>query len=73
MRDDQLEVLNVIQEALRGMTVGFLAMQPTRAAAVSSAMQAFAETEGISAEASAMLLNLAEGAGMIASAQAHRN
>ncbi|HWH75057.1 MAG TPA: hypothetical protein VNV16_12420 [Methylibium sp.] len=67
------EVLNIIQETLRGMTVGLLAMQPTQAARVSAAMQAFAEADGISPEASAMLLNLAEGVAVLAAAQAPRN
>jgi hypothetical protein len=73
MTEEQANTLNVIQEVLRGMTLGLLAMQPDQAARVGAAIQAFADAKGISPTASTMLANLAQGVNVIAAARAPKN
>lgn len=72
MNQEQIDVLNITQQTLRGVVMGLLAMQPGRAAAVSEALQAFAEHPGIEPMAKRMLIDLATGVGAVASASEPR-
>jgi hypothetical protein len=72
MNQEQIDVLNVTQQALRGVVLGLLAMQPGRAAEVSEALQAAASQRGIEPMAQRMLADLAEGVGALAAASVPR-
>lgn len=66
MNQDQLDVLNITQQTLRGVVIALLAMHPDRAGAVASALKAFAESGGIAPMSHQMLLDLAAGVSAVA-------
>lgn len=61
MNQDQLDVLNITQQTLRGVVIALLAMQPERAGAVAAALTVFADSGGIAPMSRQMLLDLAAG------------
>lgn len=67
MNKEQLEVLNVTQEVLRGVVMAFIALQPEKTAELSAMLAASAHHPQISPMAQAMLANLAQGPAMFAS------
>lgn len=68
MDKEQAEVLNIIQEVLRGVVVATGALQPDRIGEMSAILAAFATQQSINPTSRAMLLDLAQGPGMLAKA-----
>ena len=69
MNKDQAELLNIIQQVLRGVVTAAGALHPERIAELSTTLAAFANNQDIDPTARAMLHDLAQGPGMLASAQ----
>lgn len=69
MTQEQAETLNIIQQVLRCMTISFGALAPDRIGDLSANLAAHARAPGIDPIAGQMLEDLAQGAGMIASAR----
>jgi hypothetical protein len=70
MNKQQAELLNTLQEVLRGVVMAAGALAPDRTAEMSAMLAAFADRPGADPTAARMLRDLAEGPGMVA---AHRN
>lgn len=68
MNQEQLDVINIVQEVLRGIVVSAIALNPPERAQFASALQAVSLGGGLSPMATKMLQDLAEGAAMISSA-----
>lgn len=70
MNKEQMEVLNVVQEVLRGVVISLGALNPNEIAKVAHGLNAFATNQkaAIEPESRAMLADLARGIGMISSA-----
>lgn len=66
MTKEQAEVLNIVQEVLRGVVISVGAVAPEKLAELSASLQAFASAPGISPTSAGMLKDLAEGPGMFA-------
>ena len=60
------EVLNIVQEVLRGLMVGLIAGTGADPARLASGIKVFATNPQIDNTSRLMLLDLAEGAGMLA-------
>lgn len=69
MNNEQAELLNIIQQVLRGVVTAAGALNPDRTAELSATLAAFASNSDIDPTARAMLQDLAQGPGMLASAQ----
>ena len=69
MNKDQAELLNIIQQVLRGVVTAAGALHPDRTAELSATLAAFASNPDIDPTARAMLDDLAQGPGMLARAQ----
>lgn len=70
MNRQQAELLNTLQEVLRGVVMAAGALAPDRTAEMSAILQAFADRPGADPTAARMLRDLSEGPGLVA---AHRN
>ena len=70
MTKQRAELLNTLQEVLRGVVMAAGALAPERTAEMSAILQAFADRPGADPTAARMLRDLAEGPGMVA---AHRS
>lgn len=64
MNQEQIDVLNVTQEVLRGVVVAFMALQPEKTSALSAMLAASADHPQISPMAQTMLQDLARGPAM---------
>lgn len=73
MNKDQAELLNIIQQVLRGVVTAAGALHPDQIGQMSSTLAAFASHPDIDPKARAMLQDLAQGPGMIAAAQSPRH
>lgn len=65
MTEEQLEVLNITQEVLRGLTTTLLALNPEALPRIASGLGAFAGAPGLSPIARSMLQDLAAGVALI--------
>lgn len=65
MTEEQIEVINVVQEVLRGVVISALALNRTEAQRFAGALQANAVGPAISPMAERMLLDLAAGVAQI--------
>lgn len=70
MTKEQAEMLNTLQEVLRGVVMAAGALAPDRTAEMSAMLAAFADRPGADPTAARMLRDLAQGPGMVA---AHRS
>ncbi len=68
MNKEQLEILNITQEVLRGLVMAVGATSPEKLAELSASLQAFSQAPGISPISAQMLQDLAKGPGVFASA-----
>ena len=66
------DLLNAVQQVLRGVTVCLALEQRADMGRLASALQAFADSPDLAAPARTMLMDLATGLGMIASAGARK-
>ena len=68
MDKSQAHTLNIVQEVLRGVVIAAGALAPERTAEMTSTLAAFANRPGADPVARTMLLDLAEGLGMLSNA-----
>ena len=68
MTKEQIEVLNIMQEVLRGLVMAVGATNPEKLAELSASLQAFSQAPGISSSAARMLQDLAKGPAQVATA-----
>ena len=73
MNKEQTEVINVVQEVLRLLTVSVGTLNPAAAGQFAKAMQACAASPGISPMAATMLSDLAAGVSILASARSAKD
>lgn len=66
MTKDQAEVLNIVQEVLRGVVIATGVLNPDRIAEMSATLAAFAGQQDIDPRSQAMLQDLAQGPAMLA-------
>ncbi|TXH38840.1 MAG: hypothetical protein E6Q94_01705 [Burkholderiaceae bacterium] len=66
MTKDQAEVLNIVQEVLRGVVIATGALNPDRIAEMSATLAAFAGQQDMDPRSQAMLQDLAQGPAMLA-------
>ena len=69
MDKSQAHTLNIVQEVLRGVVIAAGALAPERTAEMTSTLAAFANRPDADPVASQMLLDLAEGLGMLSKAR----
>ena len=69
MNKEQMQVLTVTMQVLKGVTTTLLALNPEAIPRIGPALRAFAAAPGLEPEASQILGNIAEGVEMIASAR----
>lgn len=72
MNKEQIDVLNITQEVLRGVVASFMALQPEKTDALSTMLQASAEHPDLSPVAQTMLRDLAQCPAMFAAAGQRR-
>jgi hypothetical protein len=72
MKKDQLEVLNLVQEVLRGVVISTMAVNPEALPRVAQGLRATASRPGASPMAAKMLEDLATGLEMIESARSRK-
>ena len=72
MKQDQLDVINIVQEVLRCVVISTCAVNPDAVPRVSKALRASASRPDASPMAARMLEDLATGLEMIESAKARR-
>jgi hypothetical protein len=65
MNEDQMEVIQAVQEVLRGLTTTLLAMNPDAIPRVAKGLSGFAAAPGLSPTARAMLTDLASGVALL--------
>lgn len=68
MNNEQAEILNTMQQVMRGLVSSLVASHPERAAELSTTLAAFAEQPNLETAARNMLLDLSQGAAMLVSA-----
>lgn len=68
MKKDQMEVLNVMQQVLRHVLISVAASDPSKTEVIATMLSAAATNSRIEPQSRVMLLDLAEGMNVIASA-----
>lgn len=69
MNEEQLDVLNTVQDVLKGLVVAVGTLQPHRTAEFATILQAFAQQQDMNHVSRTMLLDLAHGLDLVAQAQ----
>lgn len=68
MNKEQAEVLNIVQQVMRGVVASMQVTHPERTAELLTSLAAFCNQPNLEPTAQAMLLDLSQGAAMLASA-----
>jgi hypothetical protein len=68
MNNEQAQILNTVQQVMRGLVASLVAVHPEKAAELSTTLAAFAEQPNLETAARNMLLDLSQGAAILVSA-----
>jgi hypothetical protein len=69
MNSEQVDVMNAVQEVLRGVVMAVVAVDPDKASTVAKALSAFAKRPGAATLVQTMLADLAKGPQAVAVAR----